>query len=259
MKNAHTIVKEIKEKGLSIVKNYLTPKECRECIEYFEKIYLKRKKNKEYIGSTNYQILENYFIEDPKFLFLIHSKLIKKVMSELIDRDYVLISPSAKNRKIQGSERIREKTSGIGWHNDTRYISKKAIKPSMTYMTTIILENFDKDTGATEYVPHSHLKSVKPKRNGKYKFKQFVAPAGSIIFWDSCLWHRVGKASPKSRWGVFNTYGPWFVKPYHQFYKMFKEKISSKFSPEIRQLLHFDSIPPKDQNERMATLRRVGF
>ena len=71
MKNAHTIVKEIKEKGLSIVKNYLTPKECRECIEYFEKIYLKRKKNKEYIGSTNYQILENYFIEDPKFLFLI--------------------------------------------------------------------------------------------------------------------------------------------------------------------------------------------
>ena len=44
MKNAHTIVKEIKEKGLSIVKNYLTPKECRECIEYFEKIYLKRKK-----------------------------------------------------------------------------------------------------------------------------------------------------------------------------------------------------------------------
>jgi len=116
MKNAHTIVKEIKEKGLSIVKNYLTPKECRECIEYFEKIYLKRKKNKEYIGSTNYQILENYFIEDPKFLFLIHSKLIKKVMSELIDRDYVLISPSAKNRKIQKGKEVRKKTSGIGDH-----------------------------------------------------------------------------------------------------------------------------------------------
>ena len=71
MKSTHTIIKEIKEKGLSIVKNYLTHKECLECIQYFEKTYLKRKKNKEYIGSANYQILENYFVEDPKFLFLI--------------------------------------------------------------------------------------------------------------------------------------------------------------------------------------------
>ena len=49
MKSTHTIIKEIKEKGLSIVKNYLTPKECLECLQYFEKTYLKRKKNKEYI------------------------------------------------------------------------------------------------------------------------------------------------------------------------------------------------------------------
>ena len=259
MKSPRTIIKEVRKKGISIVKNYLTPKECLECIQYFEKIYLKRKKNKEYIGNADYQILENYFIEDPKFLFLIHSKLIERVMNRLIDSDYVLISPSARNRRIQNNRKIHAKTSGVGWHNDTRYISKKAIRPSMSYMTTIILEDFNKGSGVTEYVPYSHLKSIRPKRDAKYKAKQFIAPAGSIIFWDSCLWHRVGKASPKSRWGVFNTYGPWFVKPYHQFYKMFKEKISSKFSPEIRQLLHFDSIPPKDQNERMATLRRVGF
>ena len=83
--------------------------------------------------------------------------------------------------------------------------------------------------------------------------------AGSIIFWDPCLWHRVGEATSKSRWGIFNTYGPWFVKPYHQFHRMFKKEVSSKFSPEIRQLLHFDSTPPKDHNEKMATLRRVNF
>ena len=47
MKNAHTIVKEIKEKGLSIVKNYLTPKECRECIESVSYTHLTLPTNRE--------------------------------------------------------------------------------------------------------------------------------------------------------------------------------------------------------------------
>ncbi len=257
MKSPSTIIKEVRKNGMSIVRNYLTPKECLECIKYFEKIYLKRKKNKEYIGNAGYQILENYFIEDPKFLSLIHSKLLEQVMNQLIDSDYVLISPSARNSRIQNNSKIQAKTSGVGWHTDTRYISKKAIK--LCYMTTTILEDFDKESGATEYVPDSHLKSIRPKRNGKYRSKRFIASAGSIIFWDPCLWHRVGEATSKSRWGIFNTYGPWFVKPYHQFHRMFKKEVSSKFSPEIRQLLHFDSTPPKDHNEKMATLRRVNF
>ena len=53
-------------------------------------------------------------------------------------------------------------------------------------------------------------------------------------------------------------YAPWFNKPYFQFDKIITPKKLKVMHPKIRQLLHFDSLPPKIHNEsNLATLRRV--
>ena len=68
---------------------------------------------------------------------------------------------------------------------------------------------------------------------------------------DSNLYHKSGEATNMSRWSVFNLYSPWFVKPYFQFHKFMKNK---KITNHEKKLMHFNSIPPYDQNVRINTL-----
>ena len=74
-----------------------------------------------------------------------------------------------------------------------------------------------------------------------------------MIIFDSGLWHKGGTSSSKRRWGVFNLYGPWFIKPYFNFPEMMGGKNLSSF-PNSAKLLHFNSTPPRDETERFTTL-----
>ena len=46
-------------------------------------------------------------------------------MNNVIDSDYVLISSCARNSFYDKSVLTMSKTSGVGWHTDTRYVNKK--------------------------------------------------------------------------------------------------------------------------------------
>jgi len=83
-----------------------------------------------------------------------------------------------------------------------------------------------------------------------------AAPAGSLVFFDSALWHRVGEPTAHSRWSVFNMYGPWFMKPYFRFTDNYDAAAAEQLSPAIRRVLHFNSIPPKDERAGTATVRK---
>ena len=223
------------------------------------KNFRKKIKNNEYIGNTNYQVIENYFFEDTDLLKLLDSDLIYKIMSTLIDQDYVVISSSARNSHLNYQVKTEYKTSGVGWHTDTRYIRDKRVNPSLIYTCVIPLEDFDLDCGLTDFIPGSHKKNDKPIRNKKYKnTKKLKVKAGSIIFFDSALWHKSGNATTKSRWAIFTMYGPWFMKPYFQFDKIIEDKDLKIKSSKILKLLHFDSTPPIVHNSNnLATLKRV--
>ena len=45
-----------------------------------------------------------------------------------------------------------------------------------------------------------------------------------MIIFDSGLWHKGGKSTNKSRWTIFNYYGPWWMKPYFSYDKMLGKK-----------------------------------
>ena len=85
--------------------------------------------------------------------------------------------------------------------------------------------------------------------------KKMKCKAGSIIFFDSGLWHQVGKPSTNSRWSIFNMYGPWFMKPYFNFACGLKKNQIKKLNKVQRKILHFDSIPPKNSEGRIATFK----
>ena len=252
------LVNIIKRRGLVLVKNVFKKKSCELIKKKLEKVVLKRKKNNEYYGNENCQALDSYFLDDFSLINLIYQKITDEVMSKLIDEDYVLISPCARNPQFQEDLKRADKVSGTKWHTDSRFIQNgKGFNPSLCYTSVIFLDDFI-GKAATNYVSKSHLTYKYPKKN--YILKKDISylkgKQGDIAFFDTALWHKMGKSLNHSRWSIFNMYGPWFMKPYFRYWEIkYGNKLNSKKNI-FKKLLHFNSVPPLDHNEGLSTLKK---
>ena len=258
MIDTNLILKEIKDNGFYILKNFLSKEKCNFFVKQLNFIQAIRFKKNEFIGNSDNQVLYNYFIENDALLDFIYNENIFNIISKIIDEDYVLTSASARNKFFNKKLNAKDITSGIGWHTDGRYLTNnRRIKPSLSYFVIYLLEDFNIKNGATQYVPNSHKLSTRPIRNKNYNFKTFNAKAGSVLIMDTALYHRAGLSSSLSRWSIFNMYSSWFVKPYFQFNKMFTKNQLSNMSPKLKQMFHLDSTPPLNHKKHRATLKRV--
>lgn len=248
-----------KETGLEIFPEIVDKNLCESYVSKLKKILDLRKNDNKYIGDKSNEVLYTFFREDLALSSLITLPLVNEIMINLIDPDYVLISSQARNRTNSKKINIKNNSGGIGWHTDGRFVGKHLLKPSLCYTIIIALEDFTRDNGSTRYITNSHKKKNKPERNKDYSFSTLQMPAGSIALMDTSIWHTAGPPTDKSRWSVFNMYGPWFVKPYFSYVDNFNGEEIKKFSPLLHKLLHFDSTPPLNENERLATLMRVGI
>lgn len=251
---------DLKEQGIALIPGVLSKAECQRYIDNLEDILATRIRDGVFCGNERYQVLYNYFQGHPENFGLVYQELTDQIMSEVIDQDYVLISPSARNRQIRKDMGPGRPTSGVGWHFDTRQIGRvpQALRPSPIFFSIVALDDLSEENGATFYIPKSHLWYRRPNdRNAKLESLVLKAKAGSVVCFDAALWHRVGEPSERSRWAIFNMFGPWFMKPYFRFQEMFSPAEMESFPPKIRQLLHWDSLPPRDHTESTVTLRRV--
>lgn len=260
------IVSGVLEEGVYVAKDVFSPKQCAYYIDFLEAALLRCAKEERYFGNETYQVIYHYFTHDFRLIDLVDHSLIQEVMNQLIDSDFVLISPSARNRQTKQFRTSAQRTSGVGWHNDARYSrdGKTAFQPSLNFYALIMLEEFSVENGATQIIAGSHKlykrpisRSLKDSGFGADQISHIVGSVGSIAFFDAALWHAVGKTSNKSRWGVFNMYGPWFMKPYYDFGVMFSDEQFEAMTPLQRQLLHYDSRPVPNVDAGLATLRRV--
>ena len=263
---ADKIVSGVLEKGVYVAPGVFSPELCAYYRELLEAALSQRTEENAYIGSKTYQVIYHYFTHDFRLIDLIDHPLIQEVMNRLIDHDFVLISPSARNRQTTKLESNSARTSGVGWHNDACYTADgiTAFQPSLNYYAVVMLEAFSVDNGATQIVSGSHKFYKRPENRSLEdsgikpdQVSHMLGPMGSMAFFDAALWHAVGKSSTKSRWGVFNMYGPWFMKPYYDFSAMFTDEEFESMTPLQRQLLHYDSRPVPNIDAGFATLRRV--
>ena len=59
---------------------------------------------------------------------------------------------------------------------------------------TIALDDFTEDNGATYLLPRSQERADAPRDEEFYaNAKRFIAPAGSVLFFNACLWHAGGQ------------------------------------------------------------------
>lgn len=247
---ADEVVAEVRKNSVCIVPEYFSAEECDNFVRVLKEALARRLKAGKYFGSRNQQVMYNFFVENEELYPLVFNPLIDAVMTQLIDEDYVLISPSARNPQVRPDLPEGVKTSGAGWHIDSKVCDREGnlYQPSMSYYSATAIEAFTPDNAATHYIPKSHLRYKKPKdRNAELEHETLRAPAGSLVFFDSAMWHKVGTPTPVSRWSVFNMYGPWFMKPYFRFRDNYTEEQAQKLPSSIRKILHFTSTPPVNE------------
>ena len=241
---------EIRTKGITYLKNEFKKNESKKIIKKLDRITFKLKSKKSENIKNNSQFIPNPFRHDPYFLKFIYNKKVDAILKNLIEDSYVLLDSTAINRKKTISLRLKE-DSGTSWHTDTAYLKNKKVKKGLMYLVIYMFENFTKNTSSTLYVPGSFKKNLKPIRNFNYKSNILEGAPGTIVVMDASMWHKSGKASTISRWSMFNLYGPWFHKPYFDFYNMMNKK-KLKIPKKIKKLLHFNSTPPLNDSIRLT-------
>ena len=247
---------DIKKDGITIIKNVLSQKNCdiykKKCELLFQKLLKKEKVN----TFSNYtQVINSPFQYDSFFFKQVFFSKLDKILTNLLDKDYVLINSNLINQKLFFHPKIKSSfAKSSEWHSDSRYFGGEKIGKGLSYIITVPLDDFTKENGGTCYVPKSHLLNKIPKRKFNYKHKLLEVKRGDLVLFDSGLWHKAGNASSNGRWSIFNYYGPWWMKPYYTYEQMLGKNRIKKLHKNIKRMLHFYCTPPKNDHKRISTV-----
>lgn len=115
----------------------------------------------------------------------------------------------------------------------------------------LAVDAFDSENGATRLVPGSHQKPVAPTE--EYMAQSGVSvlcPAGSLIVFDSTLWHASGlNTSGKDRLAINHQYTRSFIKPQMDYVRVLGEGAIAAQPERVQQLLGYYSRPPASLEE----------
>jgi ectoine hydroxylase-related dioxygenase (phytanoyl-CoA dioxygenase family) len=115
----------------------------------------------------------------------------------------------------------------------------------------VMLDDFTVKNGATLVLRGSHLK---PERPPDFEFDQrcesLVGTAGSVVLFNSYLWHRGGRnTTQNNRVALTLSYGPAFIKPQMDYARLLGEERGVTLSPLSREILGYNSRVPVNHRE----------
>lgn len=247
-------ISDIKKNGICYLPNQLSKSDCNQIIIELERVLKKRINKKLNIGNIYGRMLISYFYDNLKLLKLIFFDDVDQILKKLIDDHYVLITSNAMDGSFNEKYRFSDNPAGMGWHSDSRIVGGNKLDKGFNYLVLVALDDFTIKNGATLYIPKSHLIRKPITKFEKYKKKNILIKKGGIAILDAALYHRRGNVSKIRRWSIFSMYGPWFMKPYYNFEKMFGKNFHS-IGKKYKKLLHYNSTPPKNHNIRIHTLK----
>lgn len=150
---------------------------------------------------------------------------------------------------INGVMHTRDAGSYIGkMHRDVRTFTREAI---MMIQMIITLDEFTTANGATYFLSGSHLSAGKPDEEYFYRSAdRAVAPAGSVILFDSNLWHAAGEnLTDMPRRALTLGYTRPFIKPQFDFPRFLGYGFAEQLEPSLRQVIGYNARIPENLQE----------
>jgi len=144
---------------------------------------------------------------DEVFLKMATNELVLKLLTRLLG-DYFILS--LQNGIINLPNQPNYQTF---WHRDLQYQHFTSSRPLAINVMTCV-DNFNEETGGTYILPHTHHTEKFPSDEFVLKHQRVCnAQAGSVLVFDSMLYHRAGyNASQQIRRGVNTMYSLPFIK-----------------------------------------------
>lgn len=145
------------------------------------------------------------------------------------------------------------------WHRDLNYQHFTSSRP-LSISALFCIDQFSQETGGTHVLPASHKTEKFPSPDYVRSHEAVVnAPAGSVLVFDSMLFHRGGlNTSPNVRRAINHMYTLPFVKPQISFPQVLKGKFSD--DAFLRKFLGYESEPgqsvPQWRQTKIAQARR---
>jgi hypothetical protein len=133
-------------------------------------------------------------------------------------------------------------------HRDLRTFSRGL--PLMAQML-VMLDEFTQENGATYLLTGSHRLSDRPPDDEFFaRAERAVGAAGSIVVFDSNLWHAAGvNRTAAPRRALTLAFTKPFIKPQFDYPRALGDERADQFSDELRQLLGYNARVPATLDE----------
>lgn len=235
-------VEEIKTDGFTIIEGVLSNKELKKYRKKIDKIYAKQEAEfgiKKLKSINEKDICRMPLKYDDYFINIATNKIVLKIVERFLGEFYIL---NLQNAIISRPNEIHHQSS---WHRDLPYQNFTISNP-ISINALFCIDEFSQKTGASEVVPYTHNTEILP--SNKYITKHQAtakAKAGSVIVFDSMLFHKAGyNSSNLIRRAVNHQYQIPLLKQFYDFPKALNGKFSDdKF---LNQLLGYTSQTPLD-------------
>jgi hypothetical protein len=115
----------------------------------------------------------------------------------------------------------------------------------------VMLDDFTPENGATQLLDGSHRLEEPPSEEYfDANHRCVTAAAGSIVLFNSYLWHRGGfNATNRPRVALTLAFSPPFVKPQLDYARMLGPTHAARIAPLTRQILGYDAQTPQSLDE----------
>lgn len=133
-------------------------------------------------------------------------------------------------------------------HNDA-HINTSTFRMQLNLL--IMVDDFTLNNGATYVMSGSQFASTPPPESLFYQeAERITGPQGSIVMFDSRLWHAAGENnSNQPRSALTMSLCRPFLKPQMDYARMLGEEYGSMLSKEMRQLLGYNARVPTNLEE----------
>lgn len=235
-------VEEIRNQGFTIIEGVLSKEELQ---NYRSKIDLIYQKQESEFGFKQLKTIKEVNMcrmplkYDDYFINIITNQTVLNVVKRFLGEFFIL---NLQNAIINMPNQEHHQSS---WHRDLPY-QNYVISNPLSINALFCIDEFNYETGGTAVVPYTHKMEVLPSDRYIQKHsKTVVAPVGSVVIFDSMLFHKAGyNSSNIVRRSINQQYQIPLLKQFYDFPKALNGRFSD--NPLLKQLLGYTSQTPED-------------
>ncbi|PDS33805.1 phytanoyl-CoA dioxygenase family protein [Rhizobium anhuiense] len=250
-------VEEIRNRGYTVLPDVLSYDELSGWRKRIDLTYAKQEQEfgrDRLVAIKELDLCRAPLLYDRDFLGLAEHPKIMEIVRALLGEWFILNLQNA----IINRPNIEHHQSS--WHRDLPYQNFVISRP-LSVNALFAIDDFSAQTGGTQFLPFSHKIEYLPS-------EQYVAAnrvhgearAGSVILFDSMVFHRAGaNSSPNIRRAINQMYTVPIVKQQYDFAKALASERSALSEGTLRLLGFTSEVPLNDREWRAARAAKLGI